>query len=163
MGSRLRHASQGGDEAALPTPHSPLPTPLRGLQILLVDDDPDAREFQAFVLEQSGAHVIAVTSGREALQTLEQFAPDVLVSDIGMADMDGYMLMQQIRSHLPGQEKVVSGESRLPKAIALTAYAAEVDRQRALQAGFQAHLTKPVEPAKLLQAIATVIKTNGKG
>ncbi|MGV0108597.1 histidine kinase [Nostoc sp. DSM 114160] len=124
--------------------------PLDGVQILLVDDDTDTREFQAFVLEQSGANVTAVTSGLEALQALEQFTPDVLVSDIGMPEMDGYMLMQQIRSRPPNQ----GGNIR---AIALTAYAAEIDQQRALQVGFQTHITKPVEPEKLVRAIVSLV------
>jgi PAS domain S-box-containing protein len=135
--------------------------PLEGIQVLLVDDEPDTREFQAFVLEQSGATVTAVASGLEALQALDRFTPDVLVSDIGMAEMDGYMLMQQIRSRLPDQGKTTpEGDSLLPKAIALTAYAAEVDQQRALQAGFQAHITKPVEPEVLVQTIAHLCVRN---
>ncbi|MDZ8096952.1 MULTISPECIES: YlcI/YnfO family protein [unclassified Nostoc] len=124
--------------------------PLDGVQILLVDDEPDTREFQAFVLSQSGANVTAVASGLEALQALEQFSFDVLVSDIGMPEMDGYMLMQQIRSRPPNQ----GGNIR---AIALTAYAAEIDRQRALQVGFQTHITKPVEPEKLVRAVVSLV------
>ncbi|MCC5624016.1 PAS domain S-box protein [Nostoc sp. CHAB 5715] len=125
--------------------------PLDGIQILLVDDEPDTREFQAFVLSQSGANVTAVASGLEALQALEQFTPDVLVSDIGMAQMDGYMLMQQIRSRPPNQGGTI-------RAIALTAYAAEIDQQRALQVGFQTHITKPVDPEKLVRAIANLLE-----
>ena len=121
--------------------------PLEGIQILLVDDEPDTREFEAFLLEQNGAHVRAVASSKEALQALEQSIPDVLVSDIGMADMDGYMLLQQIRSRSPNQGGMIP-------AIALTAYAAEIDRQQALQVGFQTHITKPVEPSVLVRAIA---------
>jgi len=135
---------------------------LEGIQVLLVDDEQDTREFQAFVLEQSGANVIAVASGGEALRTLEQFTPDVLVSDIGMAEMDGYMLMQHIRSRLSEQAKTTpGGGSLLPKAIAVTAYAAEVDQRRAFQAGFQAHLTKPVEAEVLVQAIARLCGQDG--
>ena len=122
---------------------------LDGVQILLVDDEPDTREFQAFVLSQSGANVIAVASGLEALQALEQFTPDVLVSDIGMPEMDGYMLMQQIRSRPANQGGII-------RAIALTAYAGEIDQQKALQVGFQTHITKPVEPEELVRAIANL-------
>lgn len=132
--------------------HSPLPTPhspLADLQILVVDDDDDTREYQAFLLEQHGARVTAVASGLEALQALDQFIPDVIVSDIGMAEMDGYMLMQQIRSRPPSQG------GRVP-AIALTAYARDFDQQKALQAGFQTHITKPVEPEALVEAIASL-------
>jgi PAS domain S-box-containing protein len=128
-------------------------TPLSNLQILLVDDDTDTREFQAFLLEQSGARVTAVASGVEALQALDRFIPDVLVSDVGMAEMDGHMLIQQIRSrpHNTG--------GKLP-AIALTAYARDIDQQKVLQAGFQKHLSKPVEPEALLEAIACLCNQN---
>ncbi|MFN6566861.1 PAS domain S-box protein [Dendronalium sp. ChiSLP03b] len=127
--------------------------PLDGVQILLVDDEPDTREFQAFVLSQSGANVTAVASGEEALQALEQFTFDVLVSDIGMAFIDGYMLMQQIRSRSPNQGGTI-------RAIALTAYTTEIDQQRALQVGFQTHITKPVEPEELVRAIANLLERN---
>jgi CheY-like chemotaxis protein len=88
-----------------------------------VDDETDTREFQAFLLEQSGASVTAVASGLEALQALDRFIPDVLMSDVGMAEMDGYMLMQQIRSR-PQQ-----AGGMIP-AIALTAYAADTIDKR---------------------------------
>nr|WP_194054362.1 PAS domain S-box protein [Nodosilinea sp. LEGE 06152] len=126
-------------------------TPLSNLRILVVDDDDDTRELQAFLLEQRGAKVTAVTSGLEALQALDQFTPDVIVSDIGMADMDGYMLMQQIRSRPPNQGGQVP-------AIALTAYARDFDQQKARQVGFQAHITKPVEPEALVEAIAILLR-----
>ncbi|MBD2248646.1 PAS domain-containing protein [Nostoc sp. FACHB-888] len=125
--------------------------PLAGIQILLVDDEPDTREFQTFVLEQSGATVTAVASGLEALQALEQSIPDLLVSDIGMPQMDGYMLIEKIRA-LP------SNLGGMIPAIALTAYATETDQQRALQVGFQTHITKPVEPEQLVRAIAVLLE-----
>ncbi|WP_262985823.1 hybrid sensor histidine kinase/response regulator [Nostoc sp. 'Peltigera membranacea cyanobiont' 232] len=170
-GGTVRAESQGENQGAtfiikLPVMQQatliasePIPTqteaevPLDGVQILLVDDEPDTREFQAFVLSQSGANVTAVASGLEALQALEQFTPDVLVSDIGMPEMDGYMLMQQIRSRPPNQGGTI-------RAIALTAYAAEIDQQRALQVGFQTHITKPVEPEELVRAIANLLEHN---
>jgi CheY-like chemotaxis protein len=111
-----------------PVSYLPLSTPLAGIQVLLVDDEPDTREFQAFLLEQNGARVTAVASGLEALQALEQSIPDVLVSDIGMADMDGYMLLQQIRSRPFEQGGMIP-------AVALTAYATEIDQRRAIQMG----------------------------
>ncbi|HEY9906165.1 MAG TPA: ATP-binding protein, partial [Thermosynechococcaceae cyanobacterium] len=141
--------------------------PLANVQILLVDDEPDSREFGAFLLEQSGATVTAVASGAEALQVLEQLSPDVLVSDIGMPGLDGYMLLQQIRTREASRSNPRSldlggampafSEARLP-AIALTAYAAEIDQQRALQAGFQKHITKPIQPEALVQAIASLLE-----
>jgi PAS domain S-box-containing protein len=127
--------------------------PLSNLQILVVDDDDDTREFQAFVLQQNGATVTAVASGLEALQALDQVMPDLLVSDIGMAEMDGYMLIQQIRSRPTAQGGMIP-------AIALTAYARDFDQQKALQSGFQAHLTKPVEPERLVQAIVQLLQEN---
>lgn len=182
-GGRVGAASEGENQGAtfivqLPTtqkiaeiasepiqPQTEVGNLLAGIQILLVDDELDTRDFQAFLLEQSGAIVTAVASGFEALQALAQFTPDVLVSDIGMAGMDGYMLLQQIRgqeasqsnSFNPGRTIPAFSEAVLP-AIALTAYATEVDQQRALQVGFQAHLAKPVEPEELVRAIANVLK-----
>lgn len=128
-------------------------TLLNNLQVLVVDDDDDTREFQAFLLEQNGARVTAVASGLEALQVFDRCIPDVLVSDVGMAQMDGYMLIQQIRS------RPCDRGGNIP-AIALTAYAAEVDQQKALQAGFQAHMTKPVDPEALLGAIVSLLRSD---
>jgi signal transduction histidine kinase/ActR/RegA family two-component response regulator len=128
-------------------------TPLSNLQILVVDDDDDTREFQSFLLEQNGARVTAVASGLEALQVLDRWIPDVLVSDVGMAQMDGYMLLQQIRSRPRDRGGMIP-------AIALTAYAAEVDQQKALQAGFQTHITKPVDPEALLGAIVSLLRSD---
>jgi CheY-like chemotaxis protein len=87
----------------------------------------------------------------EALTALDQFKPDVLICDIGMPDVDGYMFMRQVRQRSPE----AGGE--VP-AIALTAYASELNQQQALAAGFQKHIAKPVEPDKLASAIATLVK-----
>ncbi|WP_052672253.1 PAS domain S-box protein [Aliterella atlantica] len=125
--------------------------PLSNVQILVVDDDADSREFQAFLLEQNGARVITASSGLEALQAIERAVFDVLVSDVGMAQMDGYMLMQQIRLRSPDR----GGEV---KAIAVTAYARDFDRQQALQAGFQAHISKPIDPEELVKAIVNLLE-----
>ncbi|MEH2448411.1 MAG: response regulator [Nostoc sp.] len=128
-------------------------TPLSNLQILLVDDDTDTREFEAFLLEQNGAKVTAVASGLEALQVLDSFIPNLIVSDIGMADMDGYTLIKRIRSRPPNQGGTIL-------AIALTAYAADIDQQKALTAGFQAHITKPLESEELLRKILNLLEHN---
>ncbi|HIK16985.1 MAG TPA: PAS domain S-box protein [Leptolyngbyaceae cyanobacterium M33_DOE_097] len=129
---------------------SPEPTlDLHGLQVLVVDDDNDTRDFVAFLLEQAGASVSMAASADEALLTLGQFQPDVLLSDIGMPGTDGYMLLRQIRSRAPQEG------SQIP-AIALTAYAAEIDYQQAMAAGFQRHIPKPIEPQVLIQAIRVV-------
>jgi CheY-like chemotaxis protein len=82
-----------------------------------------------------------------------------LISDIGMPDMDGYMLMRQVRGLAPEQEGLIRALSEaMPKAIALTAYAGEINQQQALAAGFQMHLSKPVEPAELVKAIVNLVK-----
>jgi PAS domain S-box-containing protein len=126
---------------------------LSGVRILAVDDDADMRELLEFVLEQAGAIVTVVASAREALDVLEQTQPDLLVSDIGMPGMDGYMLVRQVRSLTRGQG------GQIP-AIALTAYAGEYDQQLALSAGFQKHLSKPIEPDHLLETIAALLRTS---
>ncbi|MBD0386681.1 MAG: response regulator, partial [Nostoc sp. C3-bin3] len=127
---------------------------LAGIQILVVDDDDDTREFHTFVLEQAGARVTAVASAKEALQALAESKPDMMLSDIGMPETDGYMLMRQVKALLALQAKQIP-------AIALTAYAGEIDQQQALESGFQKHMSKPVEPEELVKAIATLIGRNG--
>jgi CheY-like chemotaxis protein len=122
-------------------------TSLSGLRILVVDDEPDSRDIVVFVLEQAGAIVTSVVSAITALQQLERDIFDVVISDIGMPEMDGYQLMQQIRLLEQGQH--------VP-AIALTAHAGEYDRQQAIRAGFQQHLAKPIDPEELIQVIITL-------
>ncbi|MEH2091808.1 PAS domain S-box protein [Nostoc sp.] len=119
---------------------------LSGIHILVVDDETDSREFITFVLEEDGAIVTAVASGTDALQAIAQSIPNIIVSDIGMPEMDGYMLMRQIRAL--GLEQ----GGKIP-AIALTAYAAELDRQQAIAAGFQRHITKPIDPEVLVAIV----------
>nr|WP_235082880.1 PAS domain S-box protein [Chlorogloeopsis fritschii] len=141
---------------AQPTVNQPLQSSeqsldLSGVQVLVVDDDTDTRDFVAFLLEQAGARVIAVTTAGEAFATLTQSQPDILLSDIGMPDIDGYMLLRQVRTLPPEQG------GKIP-AIALTAYAGEYDQKQALEAGFQLHLAKPIEPNELIVAIATLIR-----
>ncbi|AVH66411.1 multi-sensor hybrid histidine kinase [Nostoc sp. 'Peltigera membranacea cyanobiont' N6] len=119
---------------------------LSGIHILVVDDEMDSREFITFVLEEDGAIVTAVASGTDALQAIAQSIPNIIVSDIGMPEMDGYMLMRQIRAL--GLEQ----GGKIP-AIALTAYAAELDRQQAIAAGFQRHITKPIDPEVLVAIV----------
>jgi len=125
---------------------------LQGIKVLLVDDTTDMREYVAFVLEQEGAEVVAVTSAAEALTALAQFQPAVLVSDIGMPEMDGYMLLRQVR-RLPSEQG-----GQIP-AIALTAYVGELNQQQAIAAGFQRHLSKPIESATLIEAIVDLIES----
>ncbi|HEY9797648.1 MAG TPA: PAS domain S-box protein, partial [Leptolyngbyaceae cyanobacterium] len=126
---------------------------LHGVEILVVDDDTDAREFVTFLLQQYGARVRAVSSAGEALTALTQSVPDVLLSDIGMPDIDGYMLMQQVRTLPPEQG------GQIP-AIALSAYAGEINYQQAIAAGFQSHVSKPVEPAELVAVVTSLAKAS---
>ncbi|AFZ34098.1 PAS/PAC sensor hybrid histidine kinase [Stanieria cyanosphaera PCC 7437] len=126
---------------------------LQGIRILAVDDDADIRDLVEFILQQAGAKVKIATSATEAFQEFKDFVPDLLICDIGMPEIDGYMLMRQIR-------KLPSEQGGKIKAIALTAYAAEIDQQQVLAAGFDLHLAKPVEPEKLLDAIAALTKQN---
>ncbi len=133
---------------------SPADEILTGIQILVVDDDIDTREFHTFVLEQAGAKVTTAASALEALQALAQLKPDILVSDIGMPETDGYMLMRQIKALQTEQDKQI-------QAIALTAYAGEINQQQALHTGFQKHISKPIEPEELVKAIATLIGRSG--
>ncbi|MBG1265714.1 response regulator [Nostoc sp. WHI] len=125
--------------------------PLTGVRILVVDDDADSLDFAAFVLEQDGAFVIALSSACEALKALAEIKLDVLVSDISMPDMDGYMLIRQVRTWTPEQG------GQIP-AIALTAFARNEDQQEALKAGFQMHLSKPFNPEELISAIAKLVE-----
>ncbi|PHM11436.1 PAS domain S-box protein [Nostoc sp. 'Peltigera malacea cyanobiont' DB3992] len=144
--SELRVSSSEASQAELSTEE----TLLAGVQILLVDDQADVREFFSFALEQYGATVTAVESADEALQTLVQSQPDILLSDIGMPFMDGYMLLREVRKLLPEQG------GQIP-AIALTAYAGEINYNQAMAAGFQKHLPKPVDPVDLAAAIVSLI------
>jgi PAS domain S-box-containing protein len=123
------------------------PPMLEGLRILVVEDDPDARRFVSRVLEECKAEVTAVGSATEALDTLARVRPHVLVSDIGLPRTDGYELMRMIRSRRPA-------DGGLVPALALTAYASAEDRRRALAAGYQRHIAKPVDPADLVDAVA---------
>ncbi|MBD1913959.1 MULTISPECIES: ATP-binding protein [unclassified Leptolyngbya] len=124
---------------------------LHGIHALVVDDEDDSRDFVCYVLEQAGATVTTASSAVFALQLLEHTKADVLLSDIGMPEVNGYMLMQQVRSQEAQQAK-----TPLP-ALALTAYAGEYDQKQALEAGFQLHLSKPVDPEALVRAIAKLV------
>ncbi|KAB8321292.1 response regulator [Tolypothrix campylonemoides VB511288] len=130
---------------------------LNGLKVLVVDDEVDTRELIAFILQQSGAEVTQVASATEALQPLTQFKPNVLVSDIGMPEVNGYMLMRQIRAMPPELGGQIPALAKLlRRRLALTAYAGDVDYQQAIAAGFQQHIPKPVNPAALVAAVANL-------
>lgn len=125
------------------------PPALENLRVLVVDDEEDARELLTLVLTQCKAEVLAVATVAEALAALEQLQPDVVVSDIGMPEADGFELIRRVRQ-LPREHG-----GRVP-AVALTAYARVEDRMRALAAGYQMHVPKPVEPAELVTVIASL-------
>ncbi|MEG4199100.1 response regulator [Microcoleus sp. Pol12A5] len=125
-----------------------LPT-LTNLQLLVVDDDDDTREFLIALLEDEGAIVRSAASVAGAVAALESYWPDLLLSDIGMPQADGYELIARVR-----EMEVLRG-GKMP-AIALTAYAREEERKQALEAGFQMHLSKPVDITKLIAAIANL-------
>jgi PAS domain S-box-containing protein len=148
--------SNGASSGHTPSPVSPLSTNISGMRVLVVDDEVDTRDFLKLMLEQHGAIVTAVASADEVLATLDDFAPDVLVSDIAMPGTDGYALIRAIRELAPHVG------SRIP-AIALTAYATEGDRTKAFSAGFQAHVAKPVEPIELMGAIVRLVKVTEVG
>jgi signal transduction histidine kinase len=126
---------------------SAMPPRLDGVKVLVVEDEPDTLDLVATILRERGAEVQAVSSTREALDSLRRALPDVLLSDIGLPGEDGLALIRAIRA-LPA-----GAGGRLP-AAALTAYAREQDRRQALQAGFQAHVAKPIQPQDLVQIVA---------
>jgi PAS domain S-box-containing protein len=170
-------------------------TRLDGLRVLLVEDDDDSRDLLGIMLKRHGAVVISASSSAEAMKRFAQEPPDVVISDIGMPDEDGYELIRRIRSlpsewripaptesegrasaRLEGRRRTDNDDSRITDhasllthnpsvppdasvvpAIALTGYANNKDRERALAAGYQLHIAKPIEPADLVTAIATLI------
>jgi signal transduction histidine kinase/ActR/RegA family two-component response regulator len=122
---------------------------LSGLQVLVVDDEPDARELLTTLLESCEARVITAASAAEGLEKLQKVRPHVVVSDIGMPGEDGYSFIRRLRA-LPTEQ---GGQT---PAIALTAFARMEDRTRALLAGFQMHVPKPIEPTELVVVLATL-------
>lgn len=147
-GEPLREKSAARND--LPASHEPTPS-LLGIKILVVDDDADARELLRSILAQSGASVRTAGSATEALDQFESRRPDVLVSDIGMPEQDGYSLIRSVR------EREGDKDGHVP-ALALTAFARSDDRRRAIGAGFHMHLSKPVEPAELVTVVASLVK-----
>jgi signal transduction histidine kinase len=144
-----------------PAPAAPLPVgvavplatapdhDLSGVRVLIVDDEPDARDVLRRIVERAKATVETAATVAEARDLMTRIAPDLVVSDIAMPDEDGFAMIQYLRTAPP---ELGGGTP----AIALTAYAREEDRQRTLQAGFAAHVAKPVEPAELIEVIGRV-------
>jgi PAS domain S-box-containing protein len=127
---------------------------LAGMRLLIVEDEPDARDLLKLMLEQYGAEVKAAQSAKDAFQAIEEWGPDLMISDIEMPGEDGYALIQKVRAGEPRQ-------GRLP-AIALTAHARAQDRTKALRAGYDAHVAKPVEVNELVTVIESLARTTGK-
>lgn len=128
---------------------------LERLRILVVDDHVDTRELLAAVLQAHGAEVETAASAAETLEKIQSFRPDVLVADIGMPGEDGYSMMKRIRSLGEGQGV------RTP-ALALTGYAGSRDRELALEAGYQMHMAKPVDPEKLVETVAALARKENR-
>jgi CheY-like chemotaxis protein len=145
--AEARDAEQSGLTNSHTVDELECPGMLNGLRLLLVEHDADTRELITFILDQCGALVTSVTSVREALDVLADSQIDVLLSDIGPSDHDGYELIRQLRS-------MDDEDGRNIPAVALTAGATEEDRRRALSAGFQCHLSKPVEPTELIAVLS---------
>jgi CheY-like chemotaxis protein/anti-sigma regulatory factor (Ser/Thr protein kinase) len=145
----LASAPQG--VAGRPSGHvAPSDVDLRGTCILVVDDDPDAREVVRAMLEGAGASVATTASARDTRALVHRLHPDVLIADIGMPGEDGYSLMRSLRAE-------EHGDRRLP-AIALTAHARAEDVERALESGFAIHVAKPVDATQLLATISTLLR-----
>lgn len=131
-----------------PTQESVQPNRFSGVEILVVDDEIDSLDILTLVLEQEGARLTSVASAKAALDVMSRSTPDLIVSDIGMPEVDGLTLITQIRQ-LP--------EGKNVRAIALTAYAGEIDRQSSFDAGFQKHIAKPIDIPELITAITELL------
>jgi CheY-like chemotaxis protein len=123
---------------------------LDGVRVLLVEDTDDTRELLTFVLEQCAAVVTAAASAPEALDAFLRDRPQIVVTDLAMPGHDGYWLLQQVRAHAPADD--------VP-AVALTAFTERYSREQALEAGFDAFLSKPIEPDALCRALRGVLHT----
>ncbi len=131
------------------------PKKLTGVRVLAVDDEADSLSLLAFILEQEGAKVTTATSATEALKILSQSTFDLLISDIGMPEVNGYELIRKIRSMLSPIAAI--------KAIALTAYAGESDIQQAREAGFQQHIAKPLDINTSIDTAIELLTSEAKG
>jgi CheY-like chemotaxis protein len=154
------YQKEGLEERVHPAAKDTLPTydcpeRLDGLKVLVVDDEADTRELLRVGVGQCGAEVMTAGSAKEALEMIERERPHLLISDIGMPGEDGYELIRKVRA-LP------AGSGGGIPAVALTAYARTEDRLRAIRAGYQMHIQKPVELAELVAVTASLIQRGGK-
>jgi PAS domain S-box-containing protein len=127
---------------------------LQGIKVLLVDDEPDARSLISRLLIQCKADVIACASADEGLETAKSFRPDVVISDIGMPGKDGYQFIRELR-------QIAQDIGKKFPAVALTAFARSEDRTRAMMAGYQVHIAKPIEPQELLATVGSLAGRTG--
>jgi CheY-like chemotaxis protein len=142
--------------APLPSIHDYHGVDLAGVKVVVVDDQPDARELVVRVLSECGAEVTATADADSTLRAIVHVRPDVLISDIGMPVVDGYELLRKIRA-------LGGAQGGLLPAVALTAFARSEDRTRALRAGFLMHLAKPVDASELVACVATIVgRTEGR-
>jgi len=130
-------------------PGGTVPHTALGIRVLVVEDDIETRDILSAILDRAGFSYRVATRASEALTVLDDWQPDVIVSDIGMPDMDGYAFVRELRARPAAQG------GHIP-ALALSAFARNEDRELALRSGYQAHIAKPVEPADLVKAIATL-------
>jgi signal transduction histidine kinase/ActR/RegA family two-component response regulator len=151
--SEAPKAPTDADHPAAADPPSPT---LDGARVLLIDDDEDTRDYLAAALQASGADLVAVGSATAAAETMGVWRPDVIISDIAMPGLDGYAFIRGVRA-LPEE-----AGGRTP-AVALTALARSRDRVRAFAAGFQTHLTKPIDPRELVLAVASLLPGGRRG
>jgi len=126
--------------------------PLKGLQVLVVDSDPDSRYLLTILFEEYGVETIAATSALEALEILKQIKPDLLISELRLPNEDGYSLMDKVKAF------EMQRQVEIP-AIALTVYAREDDRAHALSVGFGKHLSKPFDIDELIETVACLTLT----
>jgi len=145
--SAAAHRSRAGDGIPPPSPGVP-ERPLQGLRVLLVEDFSDAREIVTTILERAGAEVTPSGSSSEALEKIDASVPDLIVADIGLPKEDGIEFIRRVRAR--------SGREATVPAVALTAWALPRDRARAKEAGFQAHLVKPVDPSTLVSVVGAL-------
>jgi CheY-like chemotaxis protein len=127
------------------------PTRLDGVRVLVIDDEPDARDLTRAVLEKCGAAVRVAASASEGLARVSEDRPDVIVCDVHMPEVDGYTFVRRLRDQV--------GAAKVP-VLALTAAATSTDRVRALSAGFQMHVAKPVEPEELAVMVASLARAS---
>jgi CheY-like chemotaxis protein len=147
--NNTQDADTSNDQLTVGSDSSPS---LEGLSVLAVEDEADARELLRAILEERKAKVTTAASAAEAYETLEWLKPDIIISDIGMPGEDGYSLIRNVRL------KEAKERRGWRPAIALTAHARVEDRMKALSAGYQAHVPKPVEPAELIAVIASLVR-----